>query len=191
MVEAEGFEEVLIDDVGSGGDDGVDHVVAEEVDEDLLEAGGDEGAGQAEDDSAVGVAEHHFVDAGGAGCVAGGVGHVGHGVDDRDDVVLFHVEVLDGAGEEFFFGGHGNIQDSNFGRSCRWFGVNFRLVRCFLHGPPSPPCFAQNLRIKRLRFGPRCEGGFNVKIRRGAGPACSISFSLSVVSSYRRSYYCE
>ena len=42
VVEAEGLEEVLIDDVGAGGDDGVDHVVAYEVDEDLLEAGGDE-----------------------------------------------------------------------------------------------------------------------------------------------------
>ena len=59
---AEGLEEVLVDDVGSGGDDGVDHVVAEEVDEELLEASGDEGAGEAEDDAAVGVAEHHVVD---------------------------------------------------------------------------------------------------------------------------------
>jgi hypothetical protein len=45
VVEAEGFEEVLIDDVGTGGDDGVDHVVADEVDEDFLQAGGDERAG--------------------------------------------------------------------------------------------------------------------------------------------------
>ena len=66
VVEAEGLEEVLIDDVGAGGDDGVDHVVADEVDEDLLEAGGDERAGEAEDDAAVGVAEHHVVDVGGA-----------------------------------------------------------------------------------------------------------------------------
>jgi hypothetical protein len=34
--------------------------------------------------------------------------------------VLFNVEVLDGAGEEFFFGWHGNVKDSNFGRMCRW-----------------------------------------------------------------------
>ena len=62
VLEAEGFKEVLIDDVGAGGDDGVDHVVADEVDDDLFEAGGDEGAGEAENDAAFGVAEHHLVD---------------------------------------------------------------------------------------------------------------------------------
>ena len=98
VVEAEGLEEVLVDDVGAGGDDGVDHVVADEVDEDLLQAGGDERAGEAEDDAAVGVAEHHVVDGGGAGSVARGVGHVGHGVDQGDDVVLLDVDVLDRAG---------------------------------------------------------------------------------------------
>ena len=36
VAEAERLEEVLVDDVGAGGDDGVDHVVADEVDEDLL-----------------------------------------------------------------------------------------------------------------------------------------------------------
>ena len=36
--EAEGLEEVLVDDVGAGGDDRVDHVVADHVDEDLLQA---------------------------------------------------------------------------------------------------------------------------------------------------------
>jgi hypothetical protein len=30
-----------------------------------------------------------------------------HGVDQRDDVVLLEVEVLDGRFEEFLFGGHG------------------------------------------------------------------------------------
>ena len=114
VVEAEGLEEVLVDDVGAGGDDGVDHVVADEVDEDLLQAGGDEGAGEAEDDAAVGVAEHHVVDVGGAGGVTRGVGHVGHGVDEGDDVVLLDVEVLDGAGEEFFFGRHGSTRISTF-----------------------------------------------------------------------------
>ena len=106
VVEAEGFEEVLVDDVGAGGDDGVDHVVADEVDEELLQAGGDERAGEAEDDAAVSVAEHHVVDGGGAGGVTRGVGHVAHGVDQGDDVVAGDVEVLDGAGEELFFCGH-------------------------------------------------------------------------------------
>ena len=97
VVEAEGFEEVLIDDVGAGGDDGVDHVVADEVDEDFLQAGGDEGAGEAEDDAAVGVAEHHVVDVGGAAGVARRSRPCGHGIDEGDDVVLRDVDVLDGA----------------------------------------------------------------------------------------------
>ncbi len=106
VVEAEGLEEVLIDDVGAGRDDGVDHVVAHEVDDDLLQAGGDERAGEAEDDAAVGVAEHHLVDGGGAGGVARAEGHRLHGVDQRDNVVLLDVDVLDGLGEEFFFRRH-------------------------------------------------------------------------------------
>ena len=73
----------------------------------FLQAGGDERAGEAEDDAAIGVAEHHVVDVGGAVGVARGVGHVLHGVDERDDVVLLDVEVLDGAVEEFFFCRHG------------------------------------------------------------------------------------
>ena len=87
VAEAQGLEEVLIDDVGAGADDGVDHVVADQVGEDLLEAGADQRAGQAEDDAAVLVAEHAVVDVGGAGQVAGGEGHVPHGVDQRHDVM--------------------------------------------------------------------------------------------------------
>ena len=51
--EAEGFEEVLVDDVGPGADDRVDHVVADHVDEHLLQARADQRAGQAEDDAAL------------------------------------------------------------------------------------------------------------------------------------------
>ena len=43
------------------------------------------------------VAEHAVVDVGGAGEVARAVGHVLHGVDQRHDVVLLDVDVLDGA----------------------------------------------------------------------------------------------
>jgi hypothetical protein len=38
-----------------------------------------------------------------------------HCVDERDDVVLLDVEVLDGAVEELFFGWHDFNQDINFG----------------------------------------------------------------------------
>ncbi len=108
VLESEGFEEVLVDDVGAGGDDAVDHVVADHVDEDLLEAGGDHGACDAEDDAAFGIAEHHVVDGGSAVGVAGAIGHVLHGVDQGDYVVLLDVDVLDGAVEEFFFIDHGS-----------------------------------------------------------------------------------
>ena len=125
VVEAEGLEEVLIDDVGAGGDDGVDHVVADEVDEDLLEAGGDERAGEAEDDAAVGVAEHHVVDIGGAVGVTRGVGHIAHGIDDWDYVVLLDVEVLDWALEEFFFCRHSYYRISTLSCGCAGFRLDF------------------------------------------------------------------
>lgn len=106
VLETEGFEEVLVDDVGACGDDGVDHVVADQVNEDLLEAGGDERAGEAEDDAAVLVLEHHLVDLGGAVQVTRRVGHVCHGVDQRNDVVLLDVDVLDRGSENLFFRRH-------------------------------------------------------------------------------------
>jgi hypothetical protein len=39
-----------------------------------------------------------------------------HRVDQRDDVVLLDVEVLDGAVEELFFRRHGSYKDINFGQ---------------------------------------------------------------------------
>jgi len=95
MAIAETFEEVLIDDVGASGDDGIDHVVADEVDDDLLQACGDERSGEAEDDAALGVTQHHLVDGGGTGEVARRVGHGVHGIDQCDNVVLLDVDVLD------------------------------------------------------------------------------------------------
>ncbi len=102
VLEAEGFEEILVDDVGAGADDGVDHVVADHVDEDLLQAGADERAGQAKDHAALGVAEHAVVDVGGAMQVAGAERHVLHGIDEGDDIVLGDVDMLDRLAEKFF-----------------------------------------------------------------------------------------
>ena len=92
-----------------GGDDGVDHVVADEIDDDLLQAGGDERAGEAEDDAAFGVGEHHVVDGGGSVQVARRVGHMSHRVYIGHDVVLGDVDVLDGGFKEFGFGFHGTF----------------------------------------------------------------------------------
>ena len=146
VVEAEGLEEVLIDDVGSGGDDGVDHVVAEEVDEDLLEAGGDEGAGEAEDDSAVGVAEHHFVDAGGAGGVAGGVGHVGHGVDEGDDVVLLMSRCWMGRARSSFLVGMAIFRIATLAG----FAGGLVLISGCCFACPPPPLFCAKSSNERL-----------------------------------------
>ena len=44
------------------------------------------------------------------------VGHVLHGVDQSDDVVLLDVDVLDGAVEEFFFRRHSLYRISTFGQ---------------------------------------------------------------------------
>src|SRR5437667_9528409 len=87
---------VLIDHVRPCADDGVNHFVAEHVHEDFFQAGGDEGAGEAEDDAAIFVLEHAVVDVGRAGEVAGGEGHVVHGFDQGNDVVFGDVDVLDG-----------------------------------------------------------------------------------------------
>ncbi len=56
VAEAEPFEEILVDDVGAGADDAIDHAVANHVDEHLLQAGTDQRPGQAENDAALFVA---------------------------------------------------------------------------------------------------------------------------------------
>jgi hypothetical protein len=106
VIKAESLEEVLVDDIGSGRDDGVDHVVPDQVDDDLLQAGGDQRSGETEDDAAVGIAKHHLVNRGGAGGIARTEGHRLHGIDQSDYVVLLDIDVLDGLGEEFLFRRH-------------------------------------------------------------------------------------
>ena len=110
MPKAESFEEVLVDDVGAGRDDGVDHVVANEVDEDLLQAGGDKGAREAEDHAAVLIAQHALVDGSRPGEVTGAVGHRLHGVDEGHDVVLLDIDVANGRIQEVVFRRHSNLR---------------------------------------------------------------------------------
>src|SRR5579862_5301420 len=101
MLVAESFEEVLIDDVGAGRNHGVHHVVANEIDKDLLQTSADERAGEAEDDAALLVAEHALINRSCPVEVTGAEGHVLHGVYQRDDVVLLDVDVLDWVNEKF------------------------------------------------------------------------------------------
>ena len=101
MPEAQGFKKILVDHVGAGGNDGIDHVVANHVHEHLLQPGADERAGQAKDDATFSIAEHAVVDIGGAVKVAGGEGHLLHRIDQRDDAAVFgDVEMLDRAAEK-------------------------------------------------------------------------------------------
>ena len=70
MLEAERFEEILVDDDGAGGNDRVHHVVSDKIDDHILEAGGEERASQAKNDRAIFFAQHGVVNFRGAAEVA-------------------------------------------------------------------------------------------------------------------------
>ena len=106
VAEAQRLEEVLVDDVRAGRDNRIDHVVAHQVDDDLLQAGRDQRAGEAKNHAAVGVAQHHVVDVGRTRQIARAVGHRSHRVHQRHNVVLGDVDVLNRLVEEFFFSSH-------------------------------------------------------------------------------------
>jgi hypothetical protein len=147
VLEAERLEEILIDDVGPGADDGVDHLVADHVDEHLLEAGADQRAGEADDHAAVGVAEHPVVDVGRPGQVAGRKGERLHRLDQRHHVVLLDVDVLDRLLQKFLL---------------RWFpvGHGLRLLAIFS-------------RVGRLRENERTAAGFERAAADGKTPETS------------------
>src|SRR6185437_998095 len=109
VAETKRLEEVLVDDVRAGRDDGIDHVVAHEVDDDLLQARRDERAGEAKDDAAVGIAQHHVINVGRTREIARAVGHRSHRVHQRHNVVLGDVDVLNLVFEEFLFGSHNQL----------------------------------------------------------------------------------
>jgi hypothetical protein len=143
--EAQGFKEVLIHHVGAGGDDGVDHVVADHVHDDLFQARADQRPGQAEDHAAFLVAQHAVINLGRPVQVAGAVGHVFHGLDQRDDAGHFgHIHVLDGAELQEFplVGRIGRLQ--GLGVEC--------LVVC--HGKTSKyECPVDTKKVTSIRYG--------------------------------------
>lgn len=95
VLEAKRLEEVLIDDVRAGRDDGVNHVVFEHVDDDLLQPGADKRTGEGEDYGALLVFLHQIDDGGRASQVTRLERHVGHLLDHRHDVVFGDADVLD------------------------------------------------------------------------------------------------
>lgn len=62
MVEPETFEEILVHDDRSRGDDRVDHGVADHVDDDAFQPRAHKRAGEAQDDAAVLIREHPVID---------------------------------------------------------------------------------------------------------------------------------
>ncbi len=106
MTEAQRLKEVLIDDVRAGRDDRVHHVVADELDNNLLHAGGDQGTSQAKDHAALGVAQHHVIQLCRARQVARAERQVGHRVHQGHDVQLRDIDRLDLCCKKFLLGGH-------------------------------------------------------------------------------------
>jgi hypothetical protein len=99
--EAEGLEEVLVDDVRPGRDDRVDHVVLDHQRHGVLETGREQAAGQGQDDAAVPVGQHPVDDVRGGGKVAGLEGHVAVGPDQGPGVEGGRVDVPDRVLQQF------------------------------------------------------------------------------------------
>ena len=95
VAEAETLEEILIDDVGAGGDDRINHPVPHHVGEDFLQPGAVERSGQTENDAAILVAEHPVVNLRGPVEIACAVSHVLHRIDHGDRIVLGDIDMLD------------------------------------------------------------------------------------------------
>ena len=95
QAEAEGLEEVLVDDVGARGDHRVDHVVLDHQRHGVLQTGREQAAGQGQDDAAVPVAQHGVDDVGRRGEVPGLEGHVPAGPDEGTGVEGGGIDVAD------------------------------------------------------------------------------------------------
>jgi hypothetical protein len=104
VLEAQGFEEVHVDDRGAGGDHGVDHAELHHVAVDVHAAAGRGRTGQDQPRRAGLVFQGHVEDVGRAGGVARGERHLAHGIDDRARVEAGDVDVLDGRGQELRLG---------------------------------------------------------------------------------------
>jgi hypothetical protein len=106
VLESQRLEKILIDDIGARGDDGVDHAAVDQVHDDLLQPRADDGTGEAKDDRGVRVPHHPVEDLGPAVEVPRLKGQALQGVHVLRKVVLFDVDVLDGALQVVGFGRH-------------------------------------------------------------------------------------
>ena len=81
MLEPERLKKILIDDNSAGRNDGVDHVVANEIDDHLFQARGNEGSGEAENDGTFVIAQHRVINLRGPAEIAGRECHLRHRID--------------------------------------------------------------------------------------------------------------
>ncbi len=95
VFEAQGLEEIHVDDRGAGGDDRVHHAELHHVAVHVHAAAGRGRAGQDQPRRAVLVLDGHGEDVGGAGGVAARERHLAHRVDDRARVEAGDVDMLD------------------------------------------------------------------------------------------------
>jgi hypothetical protein len=95
VTEAQRLKEILIHNVRAGAHNRIDHVMADQVREHLLQPCADQRAGQAENHRAAIVAQHAVVDVRRPMQIAGAVSHMPHAFHERHHVMSCNVVVLD------------------------------------------------------------------------------------------------
>ena len=99
MAEPKRLEKILIDDISARRDNGIDHPIFNEIDNDLFQTRADQRAGKAHNDRTAFIFDHHIVNFSRAVQVACLKGHVPHGLDHRHGIHLFYVDMLDRLGK--------------------------------------------------------------------------------------------
>ncbi len=91
---AKRLEKILIDDIGAGADDRIDHVTPNHVGEDPFQSRADKRARETQDHAAVAVAEHPIINLRRAMQVAGAICHLSHRIDNRHHALARNIDVF-------------------------------------------------------------------------------------------------
>ena len=118
MLESKTFEKVLVDDQCARRNNGINKVFVDEVEDNALQTSRKDRPSQNKNNAAIVVRQHHFIDLRSTVQVARGKCHVTHRLDQRDDLVLFDVQMDDCFLEKIGFG----PRHDSFG-----FGISRRL----------------------------------------------------------------
>ena len=111
MLVAQRFEEVLVNDISARRHHRIDHVVPDQVDENLLQPCTDQRTGKAQDDPALFIAQHALINRSCPGKVTGAVRHVLHRIHKRDHIMLLDINMLNRLLQKVFFRSHRYIQN--------------------------------------------------------------------------------